>query len=62
VATEEWQSGFHKSLSDLGDAGARIHADEVRASVTKTLERIHGENMEAWAKFSHMVHSPSAQS
>jgi len=28
VVTKEWQSGFYKSLSDLGDAGARLHVDE----------------------------------
>jgi len=62
IAVEEWQPGYHRSLSDMTNASACLHVDEIRESAMTVLENIYGENKDAWVKFSHRVHSTSAQS
>jgi hypothetical protein len=60
MAVEEWQPGFHRSLSNITDSCMRLHFDEVREMATSVLERIYQKNVGAWVKFSTMVHSPSS--
>jgi hypothetical protein len=56
VTIEEWRPGFHKSLSNIADADAHLHRDEVRTLAVTALETIRQENIEAWVKFSTLVH------
>lgn len=60
MAIEEWRPGFHTSLSNIADANARLHRDEVRTLATTTLETVRQENIEAWVNFSTLVHFSSS--